>query len=670
MSYKIFLFFVLLLHYHPFAQSKESKESNQSLANQYEGINDSLHYVYSLAALSDLTTLDSGYVKAALNVSLAAEKMSLLDTSEQILNRVYPMLLVSKDSSMTSIYHLIKAKVLVKRGDLITAEEEILKSIAHALPSFGIELAKAYNTYAAILFRKWDQDNSLEYLFKVSEIYTIDSSIVIEYANSLNNIGNIYQEIGNFDKAMIYHRKASNIYRKNEKWAQQIISYNNLAVSLIKLKQYDSASYYLNRVLKDPHNFSNSHISGKAYLNLGIIFLNQEKYKRSIAYFQKSYSIYENSGDKMGQIICLFSLGEALVSDGQLDEGEEVLIRALMLIKELGVNRYFREVHNLLYELNVERKDYKEALKYHKAYSDFQDSIYDNIESRILDMMELKYNSERKSFKDSLNLVRKNNHIAVAAAKREQELENELILRNLLLTCLVFAAGIIILFFNRYKTQKKNNAIIDATNEELKKTLISKEEKELLLKEIHHRVKNNLQIISSLMRLQSNITAEYRLKSNYQEMQGRINSMALVHEQLYGATDFSVIRVVDYTNILIDRIQKVYSCNGARVNKRIEIEELTIEVLIPLGLLLNELLTNCFKYAILDDSGVIDIQVSTTEEGGRYLLVRDNGPGVDDVENVFNKGTFGGELFKTLIDQLDASYKLTSSGGFKVEVFF
>ena len=115
MSYKIFLIFVLLLHYHRFAQSKESKESNQSLANQYEGINDSLHYVYSLAALSDLTTLDSGYVKAALNVSLAAEKMSLLDTSEQILNRVYPMLLVSRDSSMTSVYHLIKAKVLVNR---------------------------------------------------------------------------------------------------------------------------------------------------------------------------------------------------------------------------------------------------------------------------------------------------------------------------------------------------------------------------------------------------------------------------------------------------------------------------------------------------------------------------------------------------------------------------
>ncbi len=670
MHFRIVLILVLFLHYTSIAKSMESKESNEMLAKHYEGINDSLHYVYSLAALSELSVSDTGYLKAALNVSVAAEKVSLLDTSEQILNRVTPMLQESKDSLMTSIYYLTKAKVLAKRGNLVSAEEEILKSIAYALPAFGIELAKAYNTYAAILFRKWDQDNSLKYLFKVSEIYTRDSSIVIEYANSLNNIGNIYQEIGNFDKALVYHRKASNIYRKNEKWAQQTISHNNIAVSLIKLKRYDSASYYLNRVLKDPHNFSNSHISGKAYLNLGIIFLNQEKYKKSIAYFQKSYSIYENNGDKMGQIICLFSLGEAFVYDNQLDEGEEVLNSALMLIKELGVNRYFREVHNLLYELNVERKDYKEALKYHKAYSDFQDSIYDNIESRILDMMELKYNSERKSFKDSLNLVRKNNLIAVAAAKREQELEDELILRNLLLTCLVFAAGIIILFFNRYKIQKKNNAIIDATNEELKKTLISKEEKELLLKEIHHRVKNNLQIISSLMRLQSNITAEYRLKANYQEMQGRINSMALVHEQLYGATDFSVIRVVDYTNILIDRIQKVYSCNGAQVNKRIEIEELTIEILIPLGLLLNELLTNCFKYAILDDSGVIDIKVSTTEKGGRYLLVHDNGPGVDDVENVFNKGTFGGELFKTLIDQLDASYKLTSSDGFKVEVFF
>lgn len=74
----------------------------------------------------------------------------------------------------------------------------------------------------------------------------------------------------------------------------------------------------------------------------------------------------------------------------------------------------------------------------------------------------------------------------------------------------------------------------------------------MLLKEIHHRVKNNLQIISSLMRLQSNTTNEYRLKSNYQEMQDRINSMAMVHEQLYGSKDFSTIRVIDYTNMLVD----------------------------------------------------------------------------------------------------------------------
>ena len=199
--------------------------------------------------------------------------------------------------------------------------------------------------------------------------------------------------------------------------------------------------------------------------------------------------------------------------------------------------------------------------------------------------------------------------------------------------------------------------------------LSGKEEKEVLLKEIHHRVKNNLQIISSLMRLQSNTSKSYQLKANYQEMQGRINSMALVHQQLYGSKDFATIDVADYINTLVDRVQSVYSSEGIEVEKSIEIKDLTIEELIPLGLLVNELLTNCFKYAFKSDSGFIKIIVKYAD-GKRYLSITDNGVGLDNPDEAFDKGTFGAELFKTLVLQLDGEYKLSSENGLKVEVYF
>tara|TARA_R110002049_G_scaffold250754_3_gene425116 strand:+ start:3080 stop:5092 length:2013 start_codon:yes stop_codon:yes gene_type:complete len=670
MHYKLLLISLLFVFFNLSVQSSDSPKNNRSYVKEYEGINDSLYYSYSYADFIALDKTDESYLEVALRTSVAAEKISLLDTATLILDRIKPLLLNSTDSLKISTYYLTRSKILLKKGNLSLSETYVLKAIEYALPFYGISLASAYNTYAAILFRKGDQEKSLQFLFKIDNIYARDSSLVIEYANSINNIGNIYQEIGNYSKALVFHRKASEIYRQNNKNAQQLISYNNIAVSHLKLKDFDSAIYYLQKIIKDPNNFSNSHINSKVYLNLGIISLDKKEYNEAISNLNTSYNISLRNGDKMGQLISLFNLGETYVSNRQFDKGEEVLNSALSLIQEMGTNRYFKEVHALLYELSVEKGDYKAALNYHKAYSDFQDSIYENVESRVFDMMELKYRSERESFKDSLKLVRKNNIIAVSEAKREQEQKSEQILRNLLIVCLLFAAGIIILILNKYKSQRKSNAIIDATNEELKKTLISKEEKELLLKEIHHRVKNNLQIISSLMRLQSNITVENSLKTNYQEMQGRINSMALVHEQLYGSTDFSLINVSDYTSVLIDRIQRGYSSVGVQINKRIEIEELSIETLIPLGLLLNELLTNCFKYAVHDAGGIVEIRLSSTSDGGRYLLINDNGPGVDNVDEVFNKGTFGGELFKTLIEQLDGKYKLSSENGFKVEVFF
>lgn len=652
-----------------FANEVKTYQDWKQLSAQYLEINDSLHYFYLNKALLSIDASNPNYLLTALSTAKAAARVSLLDTAERLLNHIQDDLYNSNDSVSLSQYYYIRSEISQKRGQLIKAENEISRSIDFALPNATLELARAYNTYAAILFRKGKQEESLNTLFKVEKVYARDSSIIVEYANSNNNIGNIYQEIGNYQKALTYHYKACKINRILNKNTNLLISYNNIAVSHIMLKNNDSALYYLDLIIKDPNNFSTSHINSKAYLNIGIIYLEKKQFDKAILNLNQSKEICLKNNDKVGSIIALFNLGECYIQNGELSKGEEVLNQALKLTREIGVNRYYSEVYTLLVRLSVKKNDYKSALKYQQAYSRYKDSLYDKVEVKVLENLEVKYNQERQIFRDSLERVRENNIIALAQEKRIQQLESEQNIRNLLSICLLFIAGLLFLIYSKYRAQKKSNAIIDATNEELKRTLISKEEKEVLLKEIHHRVKNNLQIISSLMRLQSNTSKSYQLKANYQEMQGRINSMALVHQQLYGSKDFATIDVADYINTLVDRVQSVYSSEGIEVEKSIEIKDLTIEELIPLGLLVNELLTNCFKYAFKSDSGFIKIIVKYAD-GKRYLSITDNGVGLDNPDEAFDKGTFGAELFKTLVLQLDGEYKLSSENGLKVEVYF
>lgn len=663
------LFFTLFLSF--FAISNETKDANywNKLAQEKKFKNDSLYYQYANNAYKSSSIDSEQYIEITLQLAHASMMVSKLDSALFYLKNVKPLINKNNQQILIGRYYYITAAIQLHRGLLANSESNAIL----AINSFGMrsveDLAQTYNLLSAVFFKMGKTKQSLETLLKIPLLYE-NGENSDQLAKAYNNMGNVYLSLGEYNKSLEYYKYSAEIDKELGNFSSLLLAYNNIGLSYNTLGELDSATYYFEMVINDQqNNLQNSIINSNAYLNLGIVNLNKKELDKAIESLLKSKKICEINEDKIGIVLALINLGETYTLQSNYQKAEESLKEGLALTNDIGANRYLEAIYKRLVEVNYRRKDYKQALEYQTAYVELKDSIYDEVEVKVLDNLESKYEQEREMFQDSLDLVRQNNMLALTQEKRVQELEKEQNIRNLLSIFLLFSAGMFFLIYSKYRAQKKSNAIIDSTNEELKKTLISKEEKELLLKEIHHRVKNNLQIISSLMRLQSNTTTNFQLKANYQEMQNRINSMALVHEQLYGSKDFSTIRVGEYANMLIDRVQRVYSGDEVQVIKRIEIRELTIEILIPLGLLVNELLTNCFKYAMVGSDGVIEIELSSNDDG-RYLLIRDNGPGVEDIEEVFNKGTFGAELFKTLVEQLDGTYKITSENGFKVEVFF
>ncbi|MDO5836191.1 MAG: PAS domain S-box protein [Methanobacterium sp.] len=191
-------------------------------------------------------------------------------------------------------------------------------------------------------------------------------------------------------------------------------------------------------------------------------------------------------------------------------------------------------------------------------------------------------------------------------------------------------------------------------------------EKELLLREIHHRVKNNMQIISSLLNLQRSYIHDEEAANILQESQGRVKSMALIHEKLYQTSDLARINVEEYIRSLTMNLFHSYTVNPG-IKLSLDVGELyfNIDTAVPLGLIINELVSNSLKYAFKDrNEGEIRISILETAEPGSYLLmIRDDGTGFpEDLD--FNKShSLGLQLVNTLVNQLDGEIEMVTNGG-------
>ncbi|WP_255343955.1 sensor histidine kinase [Methanobacterium sp. SMA-27] len=200
--------------------------------------------------------------------------------------------------------------------------------------------------------------------------------------------------------------------------------------------------------------------------------------------------------------------------------------------------------------------------------------------------------------------------------------------------------------------------------------LATVKEKELLLREIHHRVKNNMQIISSLLNLQSSQVFDKRDTDLFTVVQDRVKSMGLIHGNLYQSKDLSSINFNDYSNTLISELIATYAVNS-NINLVTNIVDisLNIETAIPLGLIINELVTNSLKHAFPDSKGEISITVHVKGEE-LELIFKDNGVGLPEDFNIENPKKLGLILVNNLVEQIEGTIKLEQRHGTEFKIKF
>ncbi|WP_074358819.1 PAS domain S-box protein [Methanothermobacter wolfeii] len=195
------------------------------------------------------------------------------------------------------------------------------------------------------------------------------------------------------------------------------------------------------------------------------------------------------------------------------------------------------------------------------------------------------------------------------------------------------------------------------------------DEKETLLREIHHRVKNNLQVVSSLISLQAHGITDEKTIENLREVQNRVNSMARIHKQLYESENLAKINFKNYTEGMVPEILYSYGVMGGDIKTDIKMEniELSIETAVPLALILTEIVSNCVKHAFPEGKGEIKIELLPGEEF-YTLSVSDNGVGVPEI-NLENPETLGLQLINALSRQIEGRIEIKAGHGttFKIE---
>jgi PAS domain S-box-containing protein len=198
-------------------------------------------------------------------------------------------------------------------------------------------------------------------------------------------------------------------------------------------------------------------------------------------------------------------------------------------------------------------------------------------------------------------------------------------------------------------------------------------EKETLLKEIHHRVKNNLQTISSLLDLQAESITEPKSLEAFRSSQSRIRSMALIHERLYKSENLSEIKACEYIKNLVEYLEGTYQSPSREIEISTEIIDysLDLDVAIPCGLIINELVSNSMKYAFQQNhKGKIKVSLQTDNEENLVLTIKDNGVGMTLNFRTLNPQSLGLELVKLMVKQLNGKMAIDGTAGTTISITF
>ncbi|MEZ4740147.1 MAG: sensor histidine kinase [Flavobacteriales bacterium] len=502
-------------------------------------------------------------------------------------------------------------------------------------------------------------------------------------AQDLHSVSQAYLLNGMVDKALEEMRNSLALLLPTQDDRLIAAAYRSLLSTLMQAERFEEVLRSADLAIKKAQQVGDELEEGRERLTFGERLIAQKKYHDALPYVSSASSHFIN-GNEPEQLDLHVDLCAIYTGIGMHAQAEKQLARVQELSSSKDGWDVRERVAKLRFELARSMGQWEEALVLLETLKAQEDSVRDSQRTAQEAKMRMTYQLDRKE-KDN-ELLREEN-ARRAELLSGQELHNRYLLGGVVLLLVLAAALVITSRYNWRMAQRVRlkNEVIRRQNEEihsknlelqrqnmrLAETLLSEEEKEMMIKEIHHRVKNNLQVVDSLLHIQGAGSNDPQVLKILKEAQGRIRSMAMVHEHIYRSGGSDIGTLQEYFDKLVRNILVAHGSHdriSVSVNARIAC--FSPETLMPLTLVVNELFTNSVKYAFEGvDQGQISIVVRAAG-AGYELLFSDNGIGLRNRLNGSGGSSFGMELVRMLAEQLNGEVRFLKGEGTTVSLTF
>lgn len=530
------------------------------------------------------------------------------------------------------------------------------------------QLQSVYNLLSEAEIQKSDYEEALKYGLLAEKTALAMNDNSLQLSSIYSNVGMVHYYLRQNNEAEEYWQKAIEIAKKfNDNGYVRTIS-ANISTMLIRQRKFEEAIKFI-KEYKAKYPIADQEFEMRENYILFSTYTIIKQFASAKIYYEKLKNHYGENAEKNNNSLSL--LRSFSFYHYQTKQYADFYRTATLLdsfAKKAGNTLIQSENHLVWFKVDSTQGKYLDAIKHYQLYKNLSDTIFKGEKSKQISNLQVAFESEKKD---------KNIDFLTQQSKlQEVKIANDTFIKYVFIGSIVVLALFVALLYNRSRLKQKTNKKleikrqqIDEQNEQLKKLLT---EKEWLLKEIHHRVKNNLQIVISLLNTQSAYLDNEDALMAIQNSQHRMHAMSLIHQKLYQSNNLASIDMSWYIYELVNYMKECFGTQK-KINFILETEKVYLDVAqaVPLGLIINEAVNNTIKYAFPNgNKGNVLLSLKNIGENKYELIISDNGIGLSTNFNIEETDSLGMNLMRGLSDQLDGSFDLSNENGLTIQIMF
>lgn len=476
----------------------------------------------------------------------------------------------------------------------------------------------------------------------------------IKIARIYNNIAIIYNKQDQQEEEHLNYKKAlqsiSKIQSPAAERLRNIVN-SNIALNYLDQKHYDKALTIFQKCFEYEKKFNYKTNMAGSSRSLSKVYLGKKEYSKALDYAQKALELYKQLGNKSGQADVYREIGVIYLQTNQLQNASEYTQKGLQLSTKIGELESIKFCYENLSKINSKLGNYKEAYTNQLLFKKRSDSMFNSEINDKVTQIQMTYEFDKKQ-----ELIKRQQNEKDQKLKSVSNKQRNFLIA-IAMTLFFLSLLTVGIYFN-LKSYKKQKLIVEQQKEVIQNSLT---EKETLLREIHHRVKNNLQIISSLLNMQSEDIEDAKVLLSIQEGQSRVQAMSLIHQNLYQSEHIDKVNIENYLKELTHYLSTMYKGDSNLVKVTIETSNIQFDfdTAIPLGLIVNELVSNAYKHAFPNKKeGQISIKIKAINTIDYKLLVSNDGEQLPPNFDWNKPKSLGMKLVTILSKQLRGSFSL------------